>query len=434
MVAEGTWLWRDFWQAATAARDQWQHLVGQRVGLVMVPGGSALAGLWALRGLADVFLFDAQWDTPAIEDYAAQLRLQTVLIPPSQMGDRSDWELRSTGLLSESGAAGGKAVTILTSGSEGQPKAARHTWESLTRPVRPTAPQTWWLSFRVHLYAGLQVVLQALMNSGTLVVPSEGADADALVELMNAAGVSYASGTPSYWRRLVLFADQAQLKRVPLRQITLGGEPIDQAVLDRLRDVFPTARIVHIYATTELGRCFSVTDGQAGFPATYLDRPTTDGVELRIVEGELWVRSANAMVGYDTSMTSPSMTEAEGWWCTGDAVTLESGRVYFQGRRGDMINVGGNKVSPLEVEQQLRDLEEIADVRVFGKTSSIAGQLVACQVVPQPPASAEHARRAVAQAAADWPTYQRPRVIDVVDAIPLTTAGKTSRRPSVAGE
>jgi hypothetical protein len=86
---------------------------------------------------------------------------------------------------------------------------------------------------------------------------------------------------------------------VPLIQVTLGGEVVDQQILDSLRRTFPHARIVHIYATTELGRCFSVTDGRAGFPARYLTEPTADGVVLGVEDGELVVRSANAMEGYE---------------------------------------------------------------------------------------------------------------------------------------
>ena len=191
----------------------------------------------------------------------------------------------------------------MTSGTTGEPKAARHSWDSLTRPVRRQAasqPPCWLLAFRPQLYAGLQVILQALLNGGTLVVAPPQAPPDEVVELMAQAGVEFASATPSYWRRLLMSSDAAMQRRVPLVQITLGGEVVDQSILDQLHETFPAARLVHIYATTELGRCFSVTDGRAGFPRAWLDQTSSDGIALQVRGGELWVRSANAMAGYDS--------------------------------------------------------------------------------------------------------------------------------------
>ena len=96
-----------------------------------------------------------------------------------------------------------------------------------------------------------------------------------------------------------MFAKSDLLAQLPIVQITLGGEVVDQAVLDRLKNAFPKSRLVHIYATTEMGRCFSVNDGLAGFPASYLKAPLPDGVELKIEDGQLMIRSANSMRMYD---------------------------------------------------------------------------------------------------------------------------------------
>ena len=81
-------------------------------------------------------------------------------------------------------------------------------------------------------------------------------------------------------------------------QITLGGEAVDQDLLDRLHAAFPHARLTHIYASTEMGVCFSVRDGKAGFPADYLSDRSLP-CQLRIAsDGELEIRSKRAMVGY----------------------------------------------------------------------------------------------------------------------------------------
>jgi acyl-CoA synthetase (AMP-forming)/AMP-acid ligase II len=403
-------------------------LARHRVGIPFRPVPACLAALALLDRLdCDTFLMDGRLGRDEAIELSRELRLSTVLIVPEASDGVAIEPVALTGELPGSGRS---SVTILTSGTSGKPKAARHTWSSLSRPVRTlthSTGQRWLLTYRPHLYAGTQVLLQCLMNGGTLVVPEPDAVPSDVAELMRSARVEYASATPSYWRRLLLFADPALLAASPLVQITLGGEIADQQILDALRRTFPDTRIIHIYATTELGRCFSVTDGKAGFPARYLREPTPDGVLLRIEDGELVVRSANAMCGYDEGCEDPS----SGTWGhrTGDLVEVIDERVYFIGRRTDMINVGGNKVHPVEVERVLRGVPGVAHTRVYGKRSSIAGELVAVQVVPESGMDTSQLREAiVAACVAKLGPFQRPRLIDFVADIALEDSGKLKRR------
>jgi acyl-CoA synthetase (AMP-forming)/AMP-acid ligase II len=273
--------------------------------------------------------------------------------------------------------------------------------------------------------------MQALVNHGTLAVAPPDAPPADLVQLMIDAGVQFASATPSYWRRLLMSVRHDQLAQVPLRQITLGGEVVDQPILDRLAGIYPNARIAHIYATTEMGRCFSVVDGQAGFPAALLRQPTADGVQLKLVDGQLWVRSTNAMDGYDRAAEDTDCRgEHDGWFPTRDLVELRGERVYFVGRDSDMINVGGNKVYPVTVERVVRQLEEVADCRISAVASSVAGQLVACQVVPAAGHAANTVRQKVlAHCQQHLDRFQCPRIVQMVTQLELTDAGKLSRSP-----
>ena len=179
-----------------------------------------------------------------------------------------------------------------------------------------------------------------------------------------------------------------------------------------------------------MGRCFSVTDGHAGFPARFLDGPSPDGVEMRIDEGELQVRSANAMEGYDPRAPGPE--GSGGWFRTGDMVERRDDRILFNGRKSEIINVGGNKVHPLEVERIIRAVPGVVDTRVFGMKSSIAGQVVACEVVAaegfDPNAVSELVNRECLAALA---SHQRPRLVTVVDRITLSEAGKAIRSSAI---
>lgn len=319
-------------------------------------------------------------------------------------------------------------VVILTSGTTGRPKAVVHTWETLARPARTNAAVAgaiWLSGYPLNLYAGLQVFLQAFLTWGTLVIPGT-REPEAVARVLRDAQVSCASGTPTFWRQLLLFASRSVLSECVLRQITLGGEAASQDLLDRLHQTFPAARVTHVYATTELGRCFSVTDGQVGFPSRFLERPSREGVELRVAEGELWVRSRNAMIGYDRC--SSISGDGGGWYPTGDLVEQRGDRIVFLGRRSEVINVGGTKVLPGPIEALIREIPGVADVKVYGRRSSLTSELVAADLVLAPGADettvqGELARSAVARLSPP----QRPRIVRVVPRLETSDGLKVAR-------
>jgi acyl-CoA synthetase (AMP-forming)/AMP-acid ligase II len=416
--------WAALREQAQSLFSRLEMLRKRRVGLSFRPAADSYAALAALDRLAcDVFLFDANLPFEEALRLSLKLKLGAFLIA----GQLLDFEVRE--LSHEEKWSGSSSVTILTSGSTGEPKAARHSWESIARPVKRAAgilAPKWLLTYRPNLYAGLQVMLQCFADRGTLAVPDPHMDPQSTVQFMCDAGVQFVSATPSYWRRLLMFSDTELLKRVPLVQITLGGEAIDQPILDKLRQHFPKARLVHIYATTELGRCFSVSDGKAGFPASYLHTAQPGAAELKLYEGELLVRSPNSMRMYDP--LSPQQPSASDWFPTGDVVEIKDGRVYFVGRKSDMINVAGSKVFPIEVERVIRVIPGVSDVRVFGKTSSIAGELVACEIVANPDQDRDALKEMVVRTCrAQLNSQQQPRLIKLVDRIDLSSAGKTLR-------
>jgi acyl-CoA synthetase (AMP-forming)/AMP-acid ligase II len=285
----------------------------------------------------------------------------------------------------------------------------------------------WLQTYLPNLYAGMQISLQCLLNGGTLVSPGVGATVDQIIELMLREHVEFASATPAYWRRLLMFGDSKKFRSITLKQITLGGEVVDQQVLDMLKSAFPTARIAHIYATSELGRCFSVTDGTAGFPADWIGKAASDGVELNVQDDELLVRSPNSMQGYDELSAQRSNQPPSTWIATGDLVKRNGDRYMFVGRRSDVINVGGHKVFPQEVEPLLRAVPGVADVRVYGQPSSLVGQLVAAQIVAASPGEAETVKVRVIEATKQLSPHQRPRLVEMVDQTATTSAGKIVR-------
>ena len=174
---------------------------------------------------------------------------------------------------------------------------------------------------------------------------------------LRAGSVTHISGTPSHWRKLLMSGAAADFSP---RYVRLSGEIADQAVLDGLAHAFPYASIGHAYASTEAGVGFAVNDGRESFPAEFIG-PNRDGVEMKVVDGSLRIRShrtAHAYVGAD----APPLADAEGFVDTGDMVELRGERYHFVGRRGGIINIGGLKVHPEEIEAVINGHELVRNV------------------------------------------------------------------------
>ncbi|MFP5517878.1 MAG: AMP-binding protein [Alphaproteobacteria bacterium] len=338
-------------------------------------------------------------------------------------------EAAGQGLLLARGAADpdgwqpgqGFSVTLESSGTTGTPKRLCHQFDRLRGRLRGVAEEgaRWLLTYDPGAFAGLQVMLTAAAAGALLVAmprnASGGVGIAALAEAARRHAVTHVSGTPSFWRAFLMALGDADL---PLRAVTLGGEAADQPLLDRLAERFPEARLRHIYASTEAGALFAVADGRAGFPAAWLDE-APDGLALRIFDGMLEVRSPRA---------APGIADAEGWLSTGDLVERQGDRVLFAGRLDGLVNIGGVKVSPEAVERRLLAVGGVADAAVSAVPSPITGHLLTATIVPAPGADVEALRAALRAATADLPPAARPRALSFADHIPLSAAGKKSRK------
>ena len=308
-------------------------------------------------------------------------------------------------------------IVVLTTGTTGLPKAAVHSWDRLLGrlPARDSAQgKVWLLAYPLNHFAGLQVLLASLRDRSTLVVP-EGRDFRSVLEAITRYRVTCISATPTFWRMLAGRRTEEQAERLSIEQITLGGEATTNDLLQLLKSRFPSATITQVYATTEAGSCFAVKDGQTGFPASYLDRPVGN-VELKIVDGELYVRSAVSMSGY-LDNSSPSPVES-GWIKTGDLVERSGDRVLFRGRKSEVINVGGVKVHPLKVEEVILGVPGVAAAKVYSMPNPITGQIVACDLELDEQAEEKTVREALLKAClAALNRYEQPRQVKVVNRI-----------------
>lgn len=315
---------------------------------------------------------------------------------------------------------------LATSGTTSTPKLVAHTLASLCRTSnRREGAQDlrWGQMYDVNRFAGAQVLLQSLTSGATLILPEPAWSLPERLAFLAEHGSTAVSATPTLWRKILMSPESADL---PLRQITLGGEIADQAILNALADRYPDARITHVYASTEAGAAFSVTDRRAGFPARYLGEPPK-GVELKIRDGRLWVKTDRANAAYVG--TDAAFSDAEGFVDTGDAVEVRGDRCHFLGRANGVINVGGNKLFPEEVERVLLEHGAVRMARVSAKKSPITGQLVAAEVVLADghQDKAEISAQLLAHCRARLEAWKTPALLRLVSDLAPNAGGKLSR-------
>jgi non-ribosomal peptide synthetase component E (peptide arylation enzyme) len=181
--------------------------------------------------------------------------------------------------------------------------------------------------------------------------------------------------------------------------------------------------MVHIYASTEAGACFSVKDGLAGFPVAYTTNPP-EGVDLRVTDDRLlWIRPSTHDQQYLNSDTN--LFDADGFINTGDLVVKSGDRYYFVGRANGSINVGGDKVHPEEVEAALLTFSCVRQARVYAKNNAFLGAVVAADVVVDTANfSRDHLLKELARM---LPPYKIPATLNIVSDLELSSAGKKIR-------
>jgi acyl-CoA synthetase (AMP-forming)/AMP-acid ligase II len=268
---------------------------------------------------------------------------------------------------------------LLTSGTTGQPKMVVHTLFSLTAAIRESALAggfVWSTFYDIRRYGGLQIFLRDLLTGGSLVLSCAHEPASDFLARAGARGVTHISGTPTHWRQALMCPSAAGFAP---RYIRLSGEIADQAILDNLRSFYPNATIAHAFASTEAGVAFDVRDGLAGFPASLIGRSGAD-VEMKIVDGSLRIRSSGNATRYLGSQEQ-SLRDTGGFVDTGDMVEPRGDRYYFVGRRDGVINVGGLKVHPEEVESVINRHPRVRMSLVRARKSPLTGSLVVADVV-----------------------------------------------------
>jgi acyl-coenzyme A synthetase/AMP-(fatty) acid ligase len=304
-------------------------------------------------------------------------------------------------------------ISIFTSGTTGQPKKVVHTVQALIRTVRISdnnSNQIWGFAYNPTHMAGLQVFFQAFLNTNTL-VNLFNCSRSQIYKLIDKHLITNISATPTFYRLLLPLENSYS----HIQRVTFGGEKSDNKLHEDVLRIFPNAKINNIYASTEAGSLFSTRGESFLIPENITDK-------IKVVDGELLIHKS--LLGQ-----SDSFTFIEDYYCTGDLIEwVDEKRFVFKfiSRKNELINTGGYKVNPSEVESNIMQIPEVIQVIVFGKPNSILGNILCAEVKVETISQLTELdiRRILSEKLQD---FKIPRRIKFVDSFSLTRTGKLKR-------
>jgi long-chain acyl-CoA synthetase len=260
-------------------------------------------------------------------------------------------------------------LVLFSSGSTGQPKAAVHDLALLLKKFQmPRHAYRTLVFLQLDHIGGVNTLLYTLANGGAVVVALDRSPA-AVCAAIDRYRVELLPTSPTFLNLLLVSEEPARHDVSSLKLITYGTEPMPPYTLERANDCFPGARFLQTYGMTELG----ILRSKSRDDRSLWVKVGGEGYETKIVGGRLWVRAESAMLGY---LNAPSPFDADGFFDTGDMVEVDGDWVRFLGRDSEIINVGGNKVYPAEVEAVLLSMDNVEDAVVHGERNAISGQTV----------------------------------------------------------
>ncbi|WP_418184843.1 ANL family adenylate-forming protein [Aliarcobacter vitoriensis] len=268
-------------------------------------------------------------------------------------------------------------LVLFSSGSTGKPKAMIHNLDNLLNSYKDKKEKS--MNMLVFLMfdhiGGLNTVFNAFSMGTTLIIPKQ-RDAKTICELIEKYKIMLLPSSPTFLNLILISGEYEKYDLSSLRMITYGTETMPKSLLLKLKETFPKVKFLQTFGTSETG--ISTTSSKSS-DSLFMKLEDINS-EYKIVENELWLRSQTQVLGYlNASMDSFT---SDGWFKTGDLVeVLEDGFLKIIGRSKEVINVGGQKVLPSEVESIILSLDEIDDCMVYGEKNAITGQTVVCDVV-----------------------------------------------------
>ncbi len=329
-------------------------------------------------------------------------------------------------LLRELIARRAPGLVLFSSGSTGESKASVLDMDKLLAKFRGDRIAARTLVFlTIDHIGGINTLFHVLCHGGTIVVPGD-RGADTVCAAIDAHRVELLPTTPTFLKMLLISGATSRHHLGSLKTITYGTEPMPASTLAALRDALPWVRLKQTYGLTELG----ILPTQSRDSGSLWLRLGAAGFEHKIVDNRLWLRSAAAMLGY---LNADSPFDADGWFNTQDLVEVDGDYVRILGRASELINVGGEKVYPTEVENVLLQMDNVQDVTVSGRSNPLTGAVVAARFsLAQPEDPAAFRRRVQTFCQSRLERFKVPMFIEIVTDPQHTARFKKRRAPTPA--
>ncbi len=268
-------------------------------------------------------------------------------------------------------------LILFSSGSTGAPKAMIHNLDTLVDSYGDKKQKQ--INMLVFLMfdhiGGINTMLNILSMNATMIIP-QNRNADDICKLIEEYKIAVLPSSPTFLNLILINRSYEKYDLSSLRMITYGTETMPEGLLGRLKAVFSKVKFLQTFGTSETG---IATTSSKSSNSTFM-KIDDENLEYKIVDNELWLRSKTQILGY-LNRSMESFTN-DGWFKTGDLVELDNeGFIKIIGRTKEIINVGGQKVLPSEVESVLLGMDEIEDCLVYGEQNAITGQSVSCDVV-----------------------------------------------------
>jgi acyl-coenzyme A synthetase/AMP-(fatty) acid ligase len=293
-------------------------------------------------------------------------------------------------LLEELRATKEPGLVLFSSGSSGKPKAILHALPRFLEKFRK--PRHCFRTINFLLFdhiGGFNTLMYTLANLGTIVVPLD-RSVKSVCDAVQKHQVELLPTSPSFLNLLLLADAHRQFDLSSLKLITYGTEVMPDRTLALANAAFPDATFQQTYGLSELGILRSKSESNQSL----FVKVGGESYQTKVVNGTLRIHAKSSMLGY---LNAPSPFDEEGWFDTGDSVVQEGDYYRFLGRQSDIINVGGQKVYPAEVEKVIADMPGVIDVAVAGETHLLLGQIVVATVQLEEPVPVVELRKRIAE-------------------------------------
>jgi long-chain acyl-CoA synthetase len=312
-------------------------------------------------------------------------------------------------------------LVLFSSGSTGKNKAALHNFAFLLEKYKAVRKCMRTLTFLLldHI-GGINTLFYTLSNGGT-VLAIQSRDPEIICQTIEKHKVELLPTSPTFLNLLLISEAYRRHDLSSLKLITYGTEIMPETTLRRLHEVFPNVQLLQTYGLSELG----ILRSKSKDSNSLWVKVGGEGFETKVVDGVLWIRAQSSMLGY---LNAPSPFDEDGWMNTQDMVEVDGDYIRILGRKSDIINVGGQKVYPAEVESILMQMDNVKDATVRGEKNPLTGSIVVAKLILDQPEQLPALKQRVRQFCKErLENYKTPVKIEIADNLQHTERYKKMR-------